>query len=171
MRGGSLASPRVMRQAAPRRNARLPLTIIALLAAASLVACGGGSKKPQQASDATAGATAAAASPSPKPAASPSSVSSPAPAGESVEVTGIVGSVNAGTRTIQIERRSGASVTKISVGTSTVIRRATGGTATLAQIKPSDRIIASGTLSDRRDVLVAAEITIQEVVPGSSPGG
>jgi glucose/arabinose dehydrogenase len=161
-----------MRQPAPARIITLAFTFMVLLSATSLAGCvSGGSKKPQQAGDATAAATAAAASPSPKPAASPSSVSSPAPAGESVEVTGIVGSVNAGTRTIQIERRSGASVTKISVGISTVIRRATGGTATLSQIKPSDRIIASGTLSDRRDVLVAAEITIQEVVPGSSPGG
>jgi glucose/arabinose dehydrogenase len=152
------------------RNAPLVLTIIALLSAAALAGCvSGGSKKPP-APTAPAAAT-AAASPSPKPAASPSPASSPAAAGETVEVTGIVGSVNAGTRVIQIERRSGASVTKISVGPSTVIRRATGGTAALSQIKPSDRIIASGTLSDRRDTLVAAEITVQEVVPGSAPGG
>ena len=167
MRGGSLASPRMMRQAAPMRNATRTLIPIALLSAASLVACGGGSKKSQPAPSASAAVT-AAASPSPKPAASPASS---APAGESVEVTGIVGNVNAGTRTIQIERRSGASVTKISVGTSTVIRRAAGGTATLSQIKPSDRIIARGTLSERGDALVASEITVQEVVPGSSPGG
>jgi len=166
--GGPLVSPRVMRHGAPMRSATLAVTIIALLSAASLAGCvSGGSKPPPTA---TARAT-AAETPSPKPAASPSSVSSPVPAGASVEVTGIVGSVNAATRTIQIERRSGASVTKISVGPSTVIRRATGGTATLAQIKPSDRIIASGTLSDRGDTLLATEITIQEVVPRSSPGG
>jgi glucose/arabinose dehydrogenase len=156
-----------MRQAAPMRNATLILMLIALQSAAALVACGGGSKKSQPTPAATV-AAATAASPSPKPAAPPSA---PAPTGESVEVTGIVGNVNAGTRTIQIERRSGASVTKISVGPATVIRRAAGGTATLSQIKPSDRIIASGTLSERGDALVAVEITVQEVVPGSSPGG
>lgn len=161
------------------RNATFTLTLIALLAATLLPGCvGGGTKTPQPTPSATSAATRSPSSPGPatpaSSAASPTvaaSPSAPAPTGESVEVTGIVGSVSAGTRVIQIERRSGAAVTKVNVGPATVIRRAAGGTTSLAQIKPSDRIIARGTLSERGDALVAVEITIQEVVPGSSPGG
>jgi len=87
------------------------------------------------------------------------------------EVTGIVGVVNVAARTIQIERRSGAAVTKIALDGSTAIRKAAGGTLTLGQIRPSDRIVARGAISERGDELLASEITISQVVPGSSPGG
>ncbi|MDP9236490.1 MAG: hypothetical protein M3P30_03660 [Chloroflexota bacterium] len=79
--------------------------------------------------------------------------------------------MNASTRTIQIDRRSGASVTKINVLPATTIRRTDGATITLSGIRPSDRIVAKGTLSDRQDVLLATEITVSQVVPGAAPGG
>lgn len=93
------------------------------------------------------------------------------PAGGQTEVTGIVGGINASTRTIEIRRLRGASVTKIEVGDATKIRKATGGTIPLADVRVSDRIIATGALNDRRDALVATEITVQDVVPGAQPGG
>ena len=92
-------------------------------------------------------------------------------AGGQVEVTGIVGGINASTRTIEIRRLRGASVTKIEVGDSTKIRKAAGGTIPLADVRVSDRIIATGALNDRKDALVATEITVQDVVPGAQPGG
>ena len=47
----------------------------------------------------------------------------------------------------------------------------TTGTIQLKDIRPSDRIIAKGKLNDRRDALVASEITVQDVIPGAQPGG
>lgn len=107
-------------------------------------------------SAATAGATAAVASPSP---------------GDTVEVTGIVGGVNVGAKVIEIKRLQGAAVTQVAVDATTAIRRAGGGTIQLTDIRTSDRIIAKGRINDRRDALVASEITVQDVVPGAQPGG
>ena len=92
-------------------------------------------------------------------------------AGGQTEVTGIVGGINASTGTIEIRRLRGASVTKIEVGDSTKIRKAAGGTIPLADVRVSDRIIATGALNDRKDALIATEITVQDVVPGAQPGG
>jgi hypothetical protein len=91
--------------------------------------------------------------------------------GSSEEVTGIVGNVNTSTRTIQIDRRSGASVTRISVLPTTTIRSAAGATLALSGIRTSDRIVARGSLNDQRDALVATEITVSQAVPGAAPSG
>jgi len=72
---------------------------------------------------------------------------------------------------IQVTRLSGANVNQIAVQDSTRIRTADGNTATFTQIRTSDRIIASGRLSDRGDAILADTITIQPVVPGAEPGG
>jgi hypothetical protein len=95
----------------------------------------------------------------------------PTPSGEIVEVTGIVSRVAASTRVIGIKLLSGAQVTEIDVQPSTSIRRAGGGSILLTDIKTSDRIIARGRLNDRRDALLAIEVTVQDVVSGSGPGG
>lgn len=108
-------------------------------------------------------ATAGAAQPSSTPAAGATS----APASD--EVRGIVGAVNAGERTITITRLSGAQVTRIIVSPTTEIRRARGGTATLSEIRPSDRIIAQGAVSG--GALEATRITVEDVIPGAAPGG
>jgi len=91
------------------------------------------------------------------------------PATAEEEVTGIVGAVVAGTSTIEINQLSGADVTQVAVTSATQIRRATGGSLTLAQIRPSDRIIARGAVEGA--VLTASAITIQDVLPGAQPGG
>ncbi len=98
-------------------------------------------------------------------------ISGAADAGTVDEVTGIVGSVSAATNTILIDRLSGAPVRKIAVDSSTVIRRVSGGTITLSEVRVSDRIVASGHLNDRQDALVAAHVTVQDVLPGAQPGG
>ena len=90
---------------------------------------------------------------------------------EPVEVQGVVGSVNAQTRIIEIRPTSGGSYSMIQVEATTKIRRAGGGTGQFSQIRSSDRILAVGVAGDERDVLIASEITIQQVVPGSQPGG
>ena len=136
-----------------------------------LAACGGGGSS----------STPTAARPSPAPSraaattrAAPSTTGqSTEPAAGNDEVTGIVGVVinNASTQAISIQRLSGAPVTKIDVGPTTKIRRATGGSMSLSEVHSSDRIIARGALNDRQDALLATEITVQDVVPGAAPGG
>lgn len=124
---------------------------------------------------ATAAATAAATNPAATSAATtPGAGATTPPAGDPTasaadEVRGIVGAVNTGTNTIEITRLSGADVTRIGVSPSTEIRRARGGTATLTEIRPSDRIIASGAIED--GVLEADRITVEDVAPGAQPGG
>jgi hypothetical protein len=88
-----------------------------------------------------------------------------------LEVTGVVGAVNLSSRTIQISRIRGADVTQIDIGPDTVMLDAEGNRVGLAQIRSSDRIIAEGRLSERGDSLVATRIEVQQVVPGSAPGG
>jgi hypothetical protein len=147
-------------------------TIVALLSAA----CGDDDATPAApAASATAAAT-AAASGSPvatvaRTQAAAATARATAPAGESVEVTGIVGGLNLNGNIIEIKRLQGAAVTQISVDARTVIRKAAGGTVAFKDIRTSDRIIARGTLNDRGDVLQATNITVGEVIPGSQPGG
>ena len=78
-------------------------------------------------------------------------------------MTGIVGSVDAGARRITIKRLSGADAQTITVDDRTTIRRATGGSLTLAQIRPSDRIIATGVPDVATDSLLASEIEVGAV--------
>jgi hypothetical protein len=150
------------------------LLIAAAAIAAATWSCDGGSASDKTPASRTASpAASAAAATSPAAAKTPpftAGAATPLPGGND-EVTGIVGSINAASRTIQIDRRSGAPVTRITVDSTTVIRIAGGGTTTLSSIRVSDRIIASGHLNDRQDALVATEITVQQVVPGGPPGG
>ena len=156
----------------------IPIVIVVALATA-LAACGGSSKSgtatPSSASTPAALRTtvrpAAVASRSATPAGSTTAPATRAAAGENVELIGIVGTISASARVIQVTRLSGANVNQIAVQDSTRIRTADGNTATFTQIRTSDRIIASGRLSDRGDAIVADTITIQPVVPGAEPGG
>ncbi len=74
-------------------------------------------------------------------------------------------------KVIEIKRLQGAAVAQVAVDATTAIRKAGGGTIQLKDIRTSDRIIAKGKLNDRRDALVASEITVQDVIPGAQPGG
>jgi hypothetical protein len=151
------------------------LLIAAAVLAAAASGCDGGSGSTRTptaagiASSAVATAVATAPAASKSPPSTPAAVTSAQTATD--EVTGIVGSVNVAAHTIQIDRLSGAPVTRITVDAGTVIRVAGGGTTTLGSVRVSDRIIASGHLNDRNDALVATEITVQAVVPGGQPGG
>jgi len=150
-------------------------TVIATLIALALAAwsCGGSSKpSPSPTAGALASPTLAAKSPAaPTAAARTPSASASAAPGTVDEVTGIVGVVNTTTNTIQIDRLSGAPVRKITVDAATVIRRVSGDTITLGEVRISDRIVASGHLNDRQDALVATHVTVQDVLPGAQPGG
>ena len=168
------------------------IVLSALVAAVAIAACGGGDSKanitpaPSTAATRAAAASVTAALPAKTPASSSSTTEAPgatvssvpsgatatsAPTSGKTEVTGIVGSVNAGTHTIDIKQLQGAAVTKIEVDSSTSIRKASGGTLQFTDIKTSDRIIASGVLNDRNDALLASIITVQGVLPGAQPGG
>ncbi len=155
-----------------------PMLLAAVAAAALFTACGGSSRARPSASTYTA-APAAANSSTPvatRPIARTVTPGAVAPAataasGEQVEVTGIVGTVAAGTRTLQITRLSGAPVGRVEMLESTVIRRAGDGRAGFGDIHISDRIVADGRLNDRGDTLLADDITIQAVAPGAAPGG
>ncbi len=121
----------------------------------------------------TGGSTTPGGGPTPGGAPTAASTGGPtsAPAGETLEVTGIIGAVNLSARVIEIKPLQGATIQQIVIDTSTVLRKAGGGTAQLRDLKSSDRIIASGKLNDRRDALIATEITVQDVLPGAQPGG
>jgi hypothetical protein len=89
--------------------------------------------------------------------------------GELAEVQGIVGAIDEAAQTISITRLQGASVDTVRAGASTRITGAGGRELTLADLRPSDRIVATGTLEE--GILVASEITVGQVVPGTDPGG
>ena len=153
---------------------RYMILFVAVIATFAAAACGGSSTKPTPTTGTTSSPTARAGAASPAAPKTAAAIRTPAPSNGSAtgaEVTGIVGAVSVASRTIEINRLSGASVTKISVEPSTALRKAGGGSTTLAQIRPSDRIIARGQLNDRKDTLIAVEITVQDVVPGAQPGG
>lgn len=82
---------------------------------------------------------------------------------------GIVGAVDEDARTIIINRLQGADIGIIEVDAGTRITSARGGTLRLGDLRPSDRIVARGTVED--GALVATEIEVGQVVPGSAPGG
>lgn len=161
------------------------LAAAALMLAVTSAACGGDSKSEPTAKPATPSVS-GTASAKPSAAASTPSVSATSsatagtpsaataasePQGDTVEVTGIVGSVSLSARYIEIRRLQGAAVTQVAVDAMTAIRKAGGGTIQLKDVRPSDRIIAKGRLNDRGDALVASEITVQDVIPGAQPGG
>ena len=155
------------------------LSISILFALVFLAGCGGGSST-SKTSTSTIAATTAGATNTPRSsittvAGTPVARATPqdtrvAP-GDAVEVTGVVGSISQGDRVIEITRLSGASVNRIIAEDSTSIRQAGGGRVTFGEIRTSDRIVASGTINDRGDGLVASAITVQAVVPGAVPGG
>ncbi len=143
------------------------LLVAALSCAAAFTACGDDGYGTNDATATPRSTTTTAPTPATSETAAPSSPGATATA--EVEVQGIVGSVNTNDSTITISRLSGAPVTRIAIGPNTRIRQARGGTARLADIKPSNRIIASGTVEG--GALRATEITIEAVVPGAGPGG
>ena len=147
-----------------------------LLAALAIAACGGGTDDaPASASSAITLEPSAAASPAvPTPAESPGEspvaqpTSPPTTDGTSAEVQGIVGSVDSDAGAIIINRIGGASVKRVLIVPGTRIRDTRGNTLRLTQIRPSDRIIARGTVEGQD--LIADEVEISQVVPGTSPG-
>jgi hypothetical protein len=143
----------------------------ALSVAAVLVAsCGGGDEAPARTTPvasarpptavATSGGTAAT------PAATPAAAESP---DGGAEVTGIIGAVNEAARTLEIRALRGAEVRTVEVSPATRIQRAGGGALQFGDLRASDRIVAEGVVDGA--VMKATEITVQEVVPGSAPGG
>ena len=148
----------------------MPMRITLLAAVTALAfgiaACGGSSD-----SNPTLTSTPKSMTPAASPAATLPAQATPSNGGETVEVTGIVGTASTTTNLIEIDRISGAPVRRISVDQNTVFRRAAGGTTTLAQIHTSQRIIARGTVNDRGDTLIASEVTVQDVIQGGQPGG
>lgn len=154
---------------------RTHLTAILIVAALALSACSGRSSTHATASPA-APTTSTASSGSPSAPASPAhgtptAAASPLAPGDTVDVTGVVGTVTTDPKAIEITRLSGADVNRIEVEDSTDIRAAGGGRIDFSAIKTSDRIIAEGRISDRGDALVATQITVSAVVPGAQPGG
>lgn len=158
----------------------LAATAASIIAMAS-AACGGDTASPAKTASAVPSAAAGAspvASPertqaaaTPQDSATHTPVAGSPAAGEILEVTGIVGGVTLSGNIIEIKRLQGAAVSRVSVDQRTLIRKATGGTLAFRDIRTSDRIIARGTLNDRRDTLVASEITVQDAIPGGQPGG
>jgi hypothetical protein len=93
----------------------------------------------------------------------------PSPDTDNREVVGIVGAVNQADNRIEINRLSGADVEAVLVTSATRILSGQGRPLTLADLRPSDRIIAKGTVDGAE--LTADRVEIQAVLPGASPGG
>ena len=154
---------------------RTNLTAILVVAALALGACSSGSSSPATPSPAAPRAS-TTNSETPTEAASPAhgtptAAATPLAPGDTVDVTGVVGTVTTDPKAIEITRLSGADVNRIEVQDSTDIRSAGGGRIDFSAIKTSDRIIAEGRISDRGDALVATQITVSAVVPSAQPGG
>jgi hypothetical protein len=157
-----------MRHNRARRHAFIPLAIAIVPAIA--VACTGGD-------DGQPAPTTSPAVVSPRPAATPDAVptragasAEPTPAG-TVEVQGVVGAVDVGTRTITIKPTGEAQFTRIILEPGASIKRAGGGNVRLQDVRASDRIIAVGRPGDDPATLLSADVTIQAVIPGAQPGG
>jgi hypothetical protein len=151
------------------------LLVPAVTLAIALTACAGGSSSPRTrmpppAAAATASNVPSATAPVPSSSAEAAARTPVAP-GDQVEVTGVVGTITTDPPAIQITRLSGASVARIEILAATQIRVAGGGRIDLSGVHTSDRIIADGAVNDRGDALLAAEVTVQPVVPGAAPGG
>jgi hypothetical protein len=139
---------------------------VSLVAALAIIvaACGGD----DEAQDTPVRSPTADATTLPRTASSSPDAGSPS-SGASVEVQGIVGSVDAAQRTIRINRLQGAEVEIIELSTATRIRGATGSVVRLTDIRPSDRVVARGRVEGAS--LIATEVTVSQVVPGGPPGG
>ncbi len=149
-------------------NRRAVAALIAGAALAAGVACGddGGDGDP------TPVATRPVATRTSAPAATPANATPRATSGAADEVTGIVGAVNAAARTIEITRTAGADVQIVEVTPQTRIRGATGARVAFSEIRPSNRIIARGSVDASSGALVADEIDVQDAFgPGPAPGG
>jgi len=128
----------------------------------------------------TAGATAPGASATPDSAATPDADSTPGsaptPEGtaptEDIEVQGVVGSVDEAAGIIDF-RATGAEqrFSRIELAPGATIETASGSRIDLANIRPSDRVIARGSQGEDEGTLLADEVTVQAVVPGAQPGG
>jgi len=147
-----------------RRTVAAAMICLLTLAGLVLAACddGNGNAPADAPADTTRERATAAPQPTRGAAATPAE-------GTEVEVVGIVGAVSAADNHIEINRLSGADVDRIVVTGATRIQSASGNRLELGDLRPSDRIIATGVIDD--GALTAAVITVQAGVPGASPGG
>jgi hypothetical protein len=141
---------------------------IAIVAALALAACGddAGNGDLTPAAPRTPDVTVTSRTPDGEPSANAATP----PSADEVEVQGIVGVVDEANRSIAINRLQGADVETVEIGSFTRINDARGGRLRLADIRPSDRIIARGTVDGA--ALLASEIVVSQVSPGGgAPGG
>jgi hypothetical protein len=88
-----------------------------------------------------------------------------------VEVTGIIGAIDAGARVIEINRLSGADVTRISTDDATVLVSPQGARLQFLNLRPSDRIIARGTIDPATGVLHGTRVEVSPAVSGGGEPG
>jgi hypothetical protein len=144
---------------------RTSIAAVLCLAAAVLAGCASDAGAPEVGEDETTPRATATIAPPPTldPAATPN---------EAIEVHGVVGAVNVQSRIIEI-RPTGevTQFTRIALTPNTTVKRAGGGVLNLDGVRPSDRIIAFGRPGDDPTTLLSSDVTVQQVVPGSQPGG
>jgi len=87
-----------------------------------------------------------------------------------VEVIGIVGALDIAGRTIEITRLSGAEVTRIAIDEEAVFTNAEGTRIQIIHIRPSDRIIARGTVDAAAGVMRASRIEVSRAIDGTQGG-
>ena len=90
--------------------------------------------------------------------------------GETIEVQGVVGAVDVSAGIIEIRATGGSSITTIELAPGAELTRPNGSSIELADIRPSDRIVATGVAGAGPQILVADVVTAQQVVPGGPPG-
>jgi hypothetical protein len=142
----------------------LAVGLILTSAIVATTACG--DDEDSEGPTATPPATRTAAPLTPQSTPEPNATSS----GETIEVQGVVGAVDARAGIIEIRATGGSSVTTIELAPGAEIKSPNGATLQLADIHPSDRIVASGVPGAGPEILVADVVTAQQVVPGGPPG-
>jgi hypothetical protein len=150
---------------------RLALGVLVVLTAA-FVACGGDDDEGPLIvtdDDLTPAATVVERTAQPTRAATTPAEPSTTLPGETAEVQGIIGAIDSDLGYITINQLQGPDVERIEVGEGTEFRSAGGRTITFADLRVSDRIIATGEVEG--GALVATLIEISQVAPGSQPGG
>lgn len=142
------------------------LAVLAVIAL-TVAGCSGDDGDPDDAGTPTSAVTA----PVPTVSLPPTPAPDDTPTSTTIEVQGVVGVVLLPSRIIEIRPTGPEQYSRIALTPNAVIMRPGGAIIDLADVRPSDRIVAYGRPGDDGDTLVSDDVTVQQVIQGGPPGG